>query len=197
MSRRLPVKPSRLPNTTSDEAKTAQSQRAGLVLLDASRKPVYCNAEAVQILAYPMAARDMRSLKASPTARNLFQSLDRGPSPHRGGVMELRSGKRRYTCRVFRLASTPGSQMQPLTAVLLERGGHGAIREGQLAERFNLTRRECQAAQFVLQGLTNKEIAERMNVAPNTVKTFLKLVMIKLGVSTRTGIVGKIFEDPA
>ena len=111
--------------------------------------------------------------------------------------MELRSGKRRYTYRVFRLASTPSSQMQPLSAVLLERGGHGAIREGQLAERFNLTRRECQAAQFVLQGLTNKEIAERMNVAPNTVKTFLKLVMIKLDVSTRTGIVGKIFEDRA
>ena len=85
--------------------------------------------------------------------------------------------------------------MQPLTAVLMERAGQGAVREGQLAERFNLTRRECQAAQFVLQGMTNKEIAEQMNVAPNTVKTFLKLVMIKMGTSTRTGIAGKILED--
>jgi DNA-binding CsgD family transcriptional regulator len=42
-----------------------------------------------------------------------------------------------------------------------------------------------------MQGLTNKEIGQRMNISPNTVKAFLKLIMMKMGVSTRSGIIGK------
>jgi len=59
-------------------------------------------------------------------------------------------------------------------------------------DRFGLTPREQEAIQFLLQGLTSKEIAGHMKISPNTVKSFLRLVMVKLGVSTRSGIVGKI-----
>ena len=45
---------------------------------------------------------------------------------------------------------------------------------------------------MLLQGLTSKEIAVRMGISPNTVKAFLRLVMVKMGVSTRSGIVGRI-----
>jgi len=46
--------------------------------------------------------------------------------------------------------------------------------------------------EYLLQGLTSKEIAARMNISPNTVKAFLRLVMVKMKVSTRSGIAGKI-----
>jgi len=46
--------------------------------------------------------------------------------------------------------------------------------------------------EFLLQGLTSKEIANRMGISPNTVKAFLRLVMVKMKVSTRSGIAGKI-----
>jgi DNA-binding CsgD family transcriptional regulator len=49
----------------------------------------------------------------------------------------------------------------------------------------------------LLQGLTSKEIAQRMGISPNTVKAFLRLVMVKMGVSTRSGIVGKIVGPKA
>ena len=42
-----------------------------------------------------------------------------------------------------------------------------------------------------MQGFTNKEVGQRMNISPNTVKAFLKLIMMKMGVSTRSGIIGK------
>ena len=45
---------------------------------------------------------------------------------------------------------------------------------------------------YLLQGLSSKEIANRMNVSPNTVKAFLRLIMIKTGVSSRSAVVGKI-----
>jgi len=38
----------------------------------------------------------------------------------------------------------------------------------------------------------SKEIAERMKISPSTVKAFLRLVMVKMSVSTRSGIVGKV-----
>jgi DNA-binding CsgD family transcriptional regulator len=46
----------------------------------------------------------------------------------------------------------------------------------------------------LIQGLTNKEIAGRMNISPNTVRAFIRMVMGKLGVSTRSGIVGIVFR---
>ena len=62
----------------------------------------------------------------------------------------------------------------------------------RLVERFHLTQRETEAASLLVEGLTNKEIAAHMQIAPNTVKTFLKLVMLKMDVSTRAGVVGKV-----
>jgi len=62
----------------------------------------------------------------------------------------------------------------------------------EVSKQFNLTRRERDALEYLLQGLSSKEIADRMTVSPNTVKAFLRLVMIKMGVSSRSAIMAKI-----
>jgi DNA-binding CsgD family transcriptional regulator len=62
---------------------------------------------------------------------------------------------------------------------------------------FGFTPRENQTVELLLQGLTSKEIATRLEISPNTVKAFVRLVMVKMGVTTRSGIVGKIFLSPA
>jgi len=38
-------------------------------------------------------------------------------------------------------------------------------------------------------------LAERMNISPNTVKVFVRLIMIKMGVATRGAIVAQILQD--
>jgi DNA-binding CsgD family transcriptional regulator len=40
--------------------------------------------------------------------------------------------------------------------------------------------------------MSSKAIADRMELSPNTVKTFLRLIMIKMGVTSRSAIVSKI-----
>jgi len=62
----------------------------------------------------------------------------------------------------------------------------------EISEQFDLTQRERETVEFLLQGLTSKEIATRMQISPNTVKAFLRLVMVKMKVSTRSGIAGKL-----
>jgi DNA-binding CsgD family transcriptional regulator len=62
----------------------------------------------------------------------------------------------------------------------------------QIGQDFELTKREKETVELLIQGLTSKEIATRMKISPNTVKAFLRIVMVKMGVSTRSGILGKV-----
>ncbi|MGO9649101.1 MAG: helix-turn-helix transcriptional regulator [Terriglobales bacterium] len=80
----------------------------------------------------------------------------------------------------------------PAFVLLLERATSGATQLAETCARFNLTPREQETVKFLFEGLNSKEIANRMEISANTVKAFLRLVMVKMGVSTRSGIVGKI-----
>ncbi len=75
---------------------------------------------------------------------------------------------------------------------MLERKNNHAATMAEIAEHFGLTARERETVQFLLEGLTSKEIAQRMAISPNTVKAFIRLVMVKMDVSTRSGIIGKL-----
>jgi len=79
-----------------------------------------------------------------------------------------------------------------LLVVMLERKSNEAVTIAEISERFGLTAREQETVQFLLEGFTSKEIAQRMKISPNTVKAFIRLVMVKMSVSTRSGIIGKI-----
>ena len=62
----------------------------------------------------------------------------------------------------------------------------------RVSRQFNFTQREQEVLKYLLQGLTGKAIANRMNISPNTVKAFLRMIMIKTGVSSRSEMVSKI-----
>lgn len=59
---------------------------------------------------------------------------------------------------------------------------------GPLSE---LTEREQEVLRLLVQGLTNKEIAEALVITDNTVKRHLKSIFAKLGVSTRAAAVAR------
>jgi len=59
-------------------------------------------------------------------------------------------------------------------------------------EKFiNLTEREIEVLNFLSEGLTNKAIADRLIVAPSTIKQHLKNIYVKLGVHNRTQAVAR------
>ncbi len=167
----------------------------GFILTESSLKPVYANTEAIRILAYPQNPSQIGSIDNFLTEKMqsvLMAHLDpSGPA----FVTEFSSGKRRYVCRAFALNSN-GADVFPAAgiAILIERKGRGSFDGSEIAGRFQLTAREREVLEFLMQGLTNKEIGKRMNISPNTVKAFLRLIMVKMGASTRAGIIGKILD---
>jgi DNA-binding CsgD family transcriptional regulator len=64
----------------------------------------------------------------------------------------------------------------------------------KICDQYHLTPREGQAVELLLQGLASKEISARMKISPNTVKVFLRLAMVKMGASSRSGILSKFIN---
>ncbi|GAA1274252.1 hypothetical protein Psi02_03740 [Planotetraspora silvatica] len=58
-----------------------------------------------------------------------------------------------------------------------------------------LSGREREIAELATQGLTNRQIAERLFLSPRTVETHLAKVFQKLGVSTRTALAHRLAES--
>ena len=52
-----------------------------------------------------------------------------------------------------------------------------------------LTVREHEIVDYVIKGMTNKEIAGELNISENTVKVALKTVFKKLGISSRKELI--------
>ena len=59
-------------------------------------------------------------------------------------------------------------------------------RDDRKLESLGITPRELEILELIAQGLSNREIAERVNVSENTVKTHSSRVFLKLGARRRT-----------
>jgi DNA-binding CsgD family transcriptional regulator len=192
--------------------------RPGLIVVDTSLNLVASNNEAIQILTFPEPLEKIRHLDSWLTNKIRSHLVERQLQRPTAFVGEFRSAKRTYLCRSFPLdmngnhdggSQTVGYQQlealdgdsaegngsgvpTALLVLMMERRSNGAVKLAEVAERFGLTPREQETVQLLLQGLTSKEIAQRMQISPNTVKAFIRLVMVKMSVSTRSGIIGKI-----
>ncbi len=174
----------------------AVNSHPGVVVVDTSLKVVATNGDAIQILTFPDRREKIGDLNNWLTHRVQSYLLDRA-SPNSNVTKEFRSAKRTYHCRSFRLGpcvSEPGGDGRPAFVIILERKSNGITATAQISRRFALTAREEQVVQLLVEGLTSKEIAIRMKISPNTVKGFIRLIMVKMNVSTRSGIIGKIIE---
>ena len=182
------------------EMEKASQQRPAspaLVLFDSSFRLLSYNAEAIRILTYPRDAREIH-----PLARHIEDQLRSLLDPLRsssrtGPTPAFQSGRREYAVRIFTLnnhrnASPSSNSSYPANAVLLERRYRQLADLSTVAAQFHLTAREQETLLFLAEGMTSKEIANQMGISPHTVSAFFRLIMSKMQVSTRSGIIGKI-----
>lgn len=191
----------RMRDGTLSAVSSAAIKRAdfGFLLLDSTQKLIFANEEVVRILSYPNGRQMLGSSgyvdrlvldKICPILRR------EGSSRQFPLINEFQSGRRRYRCRVFSVTHRAGnSGRREDIALLFERAAAPSVDLSKLREKYGLTEREQETLQHLVRGLTSKEIASRMQISPNTVKAFLRLVMIKMRVSHRAAILSKVIES--
>ncbi len=178
-----------------------QTQSSAFVLFrqqsNASKEELSYNEAALRILTFSSSPSDIssdplsdisafcsrwvKSLEKRRTEHESGESM----SPETGFIDVIVSGKRRYGVRGFVLA--PEEQKQYL--FVLERTSLESAHLEILFRHHNLNNREKEIVRLLLAGNGNKEIADSLGLTLNTVKSYMKILTRKLGVSGRSGIV--------
>jgi DNA-binding CsgD family transcriptional regulator len=167
----------------------------GLVLLNRSLQVVACDRGAATILNLQRPAYANAEIDSGVTGELLDKLRNHDAGDTSTWKMRFRVETTDYVCRSFPLESRNGQFEQPTLALHFEKVWPDDEAIVKIMARYSLTEREQQTLHCILNGLTIKEVADQMSISPNTVKAFLRLVMIKFGVTTRWGIIAKIMAD--
>jgi DNA-binding CsgD family transcriptional regulator len=173
------------------------SLSTGVILLDSALNLIASNQDAFRILAYPTPIHQIP--RGDLFLRDKVHTtliLSRGAGMLPTFVSEFRSGERRYSCDAYVLERRSGGA-GPGILLLLEREAQAFVDMKYAAAQFDLTPREQETVEHLLRGLTTKEIAVRMKISPSTVNAFLRLIMVKVGVSNRSAVVHRILRPAA
>jgi DNA-binding NarL/FixJ family response regulator len=85
-----------------------------------------------------------------------------------------------------------GAQVLPakMTGTLFSQIAQVAVRRGRedALEAVRMTHREREVIALIAAGMSNKEIAQRLNIATDTVKSHVRNIMDKLALHTRLQI---------
>jgi DNA-binding CsgD family transcriptional regulator len=168
---------------------------AGVLLLDLSLKVVAFDEGAVAILRQPDKLGKYPDVGDCIPREVTELVLKQGAAGERtSAVTYFKIRETRYACRGFWMEPDNGWSQQPIVALHIERNPSMTETLQQISEEYHLTSREHEALSGVLAGLSSKELAGEMRISPNTVKAFLRLIMIKMGVSTRVELFAKILR---
>jgi len=109
---------------------------------------------------------------------------------------QFRIGKKDYVCQAHVLeACEPGVFLtDPVIALHIEEVSPANDPVTAIAAKYGLTEREQEALRGISLGLTNHELADRMNISSNTVRAYVRLIMSRMGVSTRGAIIAKVLK---
>ena len=162
----------------------------GLIVLDGSFNPIALDAGAESILG------DLSENGGGTLPPEITRLLKTRPERELDAASaSMKIGQHEYGFRVFLMTSRASAVMQPNVVLYLKREHSTVDAVRQAGKDYHLTDREQETLIGVVMGFTSKELAFRMEISPNTVKAFIRLIMIKMGVATRTGIVAKLLNQ--
>jgi DNA-binding CsgD family transcriptional regulator len=105
-------------------------------------------------------------------------------------IENFQSYRRQYVVRGIVLSDAPpDTQNKRSYLFVMERMDQDRSHLARAARQLNLNRREQEIVRLLVGGLGNKEIAFALGLSLNTVKGYMKLLMGKLGVRNRLGII--------
>jgi len=163
----------------------------GVILLDTRLNVLAYDEGAASILQISSRAKQGTDVPFSQQVLALLQETGGAESTARKFRVQLRG--QGYICRVHPARACIEGFPGAVTVLHIAREVNMDDALTRISSEYGLTGRERQAVQGILSGLSSKEVARQMGISPNTVKAFLRLAMGRMGVSSRTGIIAKLF----
>ncbi len=161
-----------------EAVKAAKEVHPDIVLMDLFM-PEMGGVEATRNLLKEMPETNVLMLTISDQDEDLFNAIKAGAK----GYL-LKEANSEELLRAITQVAEGGVIISPTMAPkLLSEIGAGARR---LEAEAILSNREMEVLQLVAEGLTDKEIAERLFISLNTAKTHLKNILAKLHLKSRT-----------
>lgn len=173
----------------------------GVLVFNMKGKLLYLNHDALELLRIAPEAGSLSFDRFPVSIKRLYAQLKRklkeNSNNSMGPIIKVSALLRQHLILRglgFHNHRRPSQQAQVL--LLIERiGQREKINLPKLQSRFDLSRRESEIVGQVLQGRSNKEIAERLFISPYTVEDHLKNIMRKMDVSSRTAIVARLLAE--
>jgi DNA-binding CsgD family transcriptional regulator len=182
----------------------------GLVLLDVKGRVTYRNPVADSIIEAHPALRLRNEMlvisdKASADnyARLVAEAAKAQAGPDAGGMLGVRHAGRRFP---LPLLITPLNHLELFSAMSLQTAAvavfmtdpeHGqSIAPDLLSETYGLTPAEASVAVALANGMSIKEVAQAYGTSPNTVRSQLKAIFRKTGVSRQVDLVRLFLTGP-
>jgi DNA-binding CsgD family transcriptional regulator len=167
----------------------------GMVILDESFRPIAFDRGAAEMFRQDARLAVGSTAPVFSLPKELVDVIRRfTPGDPSAPKIHFRLGSGDYSCRSYFLEPTNHSHPGGLVAVHLERDAAAYDAVSEVGSEYRLTDREHEVLKQIAAGLTSKEVAQRMSISPNTVKVFLRMIMMKMGVSTRSGVIAKLLE---
>lgn len=162
----------------------------GLILLDSMKRPVYLCNIAEQILSGYIAA-DATAAAPEVLAERVAALLDQVNGAPLETSIHVTLETREYDLRQVSMVPVSGDH-GPMVAVLLQPTLSTAPDLKAIAATYKLTPREKQVLALVLKGLSPKEIGGELGISSSTAKTFVRILITKVGVSGRPELIAKL-----
>jgi DNA-binding CsgD family transcriptional regulator len=189
-----------------DDLTKIVTQRAipGTLIFDLNQGLLFINQEALGLLPEKIRNKPRGQGRGRPDIPPEIYSLcDRikgvssppdGPDAAvRNGIILGNDNGHRFSARAFPIGrggnGGGGSHIMVLLERVVERR---AIPYREVAERYQLSKREIEVVQMICDGSTNREIGDQLYISEHTVKDHIKNIMRKMQVATRNELVAAL-----
>jgi DNA-binding CsgD family transcriptional regulator len=197
----------------SDDVSSDQKERMGLphagpgiMLLTASMRLLYKDQRAWELCQQIIRSQDGKTASGvlPPAVASLVEQIQKilklRTDPKDWERIQLRRVVNTLHSSVLLCGTALMDQTHAETRILIviSEVGIGAWEENvlvQAKETFHLTARETTVVHHLLKGWTNKEIANEMRLAEQTIKEYFKRISEKTRATTRTGIAMTIIHS--
>lgn len=171
------------------------NQRAipGTLIFDLSSRLLFINNEALALLPEKKSEIPPEILSLCERLKGKPSSEDLSEIPYQNGTILQNETGFRYSARAFlisrRMAEGEVSHIMVLLEKVVERR---TIQFSDVAERYQLSKREIEVVRMICEGFSNREIGEKLYISEHTVKDHIKNIMRKMEVASRNELVAAL-----